>query len=122
MRIQLLGIYPVEAPERCHLIELLVLDHIGPVDLIQFTQETPSQPRSNWQVPYEERVLDSTGTKDLLGPYPEIIADGSPLRLIFFFHFLDLEKSLITPAGEIALPEPIEQPDRLSFLKYVNPD
>ena len=122
MRVDILGIYPVDAPEPCHLIELMVRDYTGVLDVGAFTQERLGQPTSNWQVPWDERVLSPDGSRDLLGPFPaKIQSDGTPLRLAFFFHYLDLRRPLITPAGELALRAPQEMPDRLAFLTYEGP-
>ena|SRR6266496_732355 len=122
MRIELLGVYPVEALEPCHLVELLIQGHVGRVDLSDFTQEMPKQPQSNWQVPWDERVLNADGSQARSGRYPrEVFADGTPLRLVFFFHFLDFSRPLMTPAGEVILRSPEERPQRLAFLKYESP-
>lgn len=122
MQIDVLGIYSVEAPEPCHLIELLIRGHVGLVNVGAFAQERPGQPRNNWQVPWDERVLDSEGCKDVLGQFPsETRSDGKPLRLIFFFHYLDFDRPLITPAGELMLQAPEERPERLAFLEYESP-
>ena len=122
MVIDVLGIYPVEAPEPCHVVELMIRGHVGVLDVGAFTQERPGQPPSNWQVAWDERVLSADGTKDLLGQFPnKIESDGSPLRLAFFFHYLDFDRPLITPAGELALQAPEEKPDRLAFLNYESP-
>jgi hypothetical protein len=122
MRIDVLGIYAVEATEPCHLLELLIRDHVGPVDMSQFTQAVPGQPRSLWQVPWDERVLTADGSNDRCGRFPsKIVADGAPLRLTFFFHYLDLKKPLATPAGEIELQNSEPRPRRLAFLEYESP-
>jgi hypothetical protein len=122
MVIDILGIYPVESPEQCHVVELMIRGHVGVLDFGAFTQERPGEPRSNWQVPWDERVLSVDGTKDLLGQFPsKIESDGKPLRLTFFFHYLDFDHPLITPAGELALQSPEDRPDRLAFLNYESP-
>jgi hypothetical protein len=122
MVIDVLGIYPVEAPEPCHIIELMIREHIGVLDVGAFTQESPDQPPSNWQVPWDERILNADGTKDVLGQFPaQIKADGTPLRLVFFFHYLDFHRPLMTPTGKLALEPPVEKPDRLAFLEYESP-
>jgi hypothetical protein len=43
----------------------------------------------------------------------------APARVAFFFHFLRLDRPLLTPAGPILLPPPTPRPDRLRFLTYV---
>jgi hypothetical protein len=122
MIVDVLGIYPVEAPEPCHIIELMIRGHVGVLRMGAFTQESRGQPRSNWQVPWDERVLSADGTKDMLGPFPSRIeCDGTAVRLAFFFHYLDCDRPLITPAGELALKAPQERPERLAFLAYNSP-
>lgn len=123
MRCEIKGIYAVEAAERCRLVEVVITDHAGPVDLLQFTQEIPGQPRANWQVPWDERVLDDEGTQDVAGRFSrEIVAHDRPLRLAFFMHDLDPARPLMTPAGAVALPPAEPRPPRLSFLQYESPD
>ena len=104
MRCEIKGIYSVEAAEPCYLVEVVIAEHAGPVDLIQFTQAVPGQPRSNWQVPWDERLL--LGTKD---------------RWAFFFHYLDLSRPLLTPAGRVAVPVPTPMPAHLADVEYESP-
>lgn len=122
MKIEIIGVYPVdEAQEPCHLIELQITEHSGPIDVGAFTQEWPGKPKSSWQVAWDERVLNPEGTEDQLGKFPRnIVADGS-LRLTFYLHYLSVDRPLITPAGEIPIPTPSKRPARLNFLKYMVP-
>jgi hypothetical protein len=121
MQIDVIGAYPVEAPESCHLVEIIVREHRGPIDVGSFTQHISGRPQDSWQVPWDERILDANGNKQLLERFPrDIIADG-PLRLAFFFHYLRFDRPLITPAGEVALPPPTKRPDRLAFIEYESP-
>jgi hypothetical protein len=120
MHVSVVGVYPVES---CHLVEVLIRHHTGILDIGGFTQEVPGQPRGNWQAPWDERVLDSDGTKDIAGRFPRnIVADGTPLRVAFFLHFVDFKTPLITPAGAVDLPDPEPRPQRLAFLDYDAPD
>jgi hypothetical protein len=123
--IEIVGVYPIEAREPVHLIEIQVKNSKGVFDVGKFTQEVPNTPKSNWQVPYDEKILDPTGEK--------IVADGflatgkrelwtGNVRMAFFFHYLDLSQPLKTPFGDIALPHETEKPRRLSAIKYVAPD
>jgi hypothetical protein len=115
------GVYPVpEAEEPCHLIDVVVRDASGPIALSDFTQEIPGQPRENWQVPYDDRILDDTGR--LLADTFE--AERKPdlwtgdVRLIFFFHYLDVDKPLLTPFGPATVPQPTERPEPLRIIQY----
>jgi hypothetical protein len=58
------------------------------------------------QVPYDEQVISES--------------DGKA-RVAFFFHYLDLSKPLLTPAGTLALPPPKKIPARLKDIVYEAP-
>lgn len=121
MRISFVGVYPVDAPEPCHLIELLISDCVGVIDVRDFTQEVPGQSQDYWQAPWDERVLDATGQHDLLGRFPQQINAHGEVRIAFFFHHLDFTRPLATPAGPVSVPAPSDRPDRLKFLLYEEP-
>ena len=102
--MRIVGVHPVDAPEPCHLVEAQ-LDVPDP-DYAwgDVTQEEPGQPRSNWQVPYDERPLD-----DAAG------------RWAFFFHYVDFRRPLLTPDGPVALPEPSPVREHLKHIQYEEP-
>jgi hypothetical protein len=123
-KLEILGVYPIEAQEPVHIVELVIHNSKGKVDLFKITQELPGQPASNWQVPYDEKFLDEEGQKVIADDYqvrsmPEIW--NGEVRLVFFFHYLDLRKKLLTPFGKIRLPKESPKPDRLSFIEYTAP-
>ncbi|WP_442484077.1 hypothetical protein [Aeoliella sp. SH292] len=122
MKIDIIGVYRVKSRQPCHLIELHISNHRGPLDVGAFTQEWPDKDRGSWQCPWDERVLDSEGKSDLLGQYPRNIVVDEELRLTFFMHYLNWDFPLITPAGELELPDSCEPPARLSFIQYEEPD
>jgi len=97
------GVHPFEAPEPCHLIEA-ELTHYSSFDWGDVTQEVPDQPRSNWQAPWDERPLDEAKTK-----------------WVFFFHYLDLHRPLLTPEGSIELPRVSPLPEHLVKVEYESP-
>jgi hypothetical protein len=55
--IEIIGVYPVEAPKSVHLIELWVRSAQGIFNVGDFTQEIRTQPRDNWQTAYDELIL-----------------------------------------------------------------
>jgi len=121
MRIDVIGVYPVEeSHEPCHLVELIIHGH-GQFRVGDVTQEAPDQPSTNWQVPYDEHFVDADGGVgapiDLGAP----IHLNGPKRIAFFFHCLALDRPLLTPAGAITLPTPSSRPPRLLFLRYEPP-
>jgi hypothetical protein len=105
-RAKIIGVHPVEADEPVHLIELLVEGDGGAFDCDDVTQEVGDQPKSNWQVPYDVRVLEES--------------DGG-IRYAFFFHYTDLKKPLLTPAGPVQLPKPTNQPAHLMDIENESP-
>jgi hypothetical protein len=115
MRIEVIGVYPIPAPEPCHLVEVLIAGG-KPADVVaSITQETAGQPRNNWQVPYDEHYLTADGTK------PEEFAPVSEDRVAFFFHYLDLRRPLLSAGGALQLPAPSSCPARLEFIRYEPP-
>src|SRR5260370_39982250 len=107
MRVKIAGVYAIEADEPVHLIEISIEG--GDVDGFDFgevTQEIPDTPKMNWQVPYDEQVISESDRK---------------ARVVFFFHYLDLNKPLLTPAGALALPPPKKIPPRLRGIVYEAP-
>jgi hypothetical protein len=121
--VEVVGVYPVEGAERCHLIEIRITDSDGRFELFGFTQAT-DDPRSEWQVPYDEKLLDPGGTRverDLWDHRHDENLWRGDLRLVFFFHFLEVDEPLLTPWGSVELPPPSQLPERLSMINYENP-
>ncbi len=102
--ITILGVHYVDAPEPCYLVEVQLDPPETDYNWDEVTQELPGEPQDNWQVPLDERPLDNTGT-----------------RWAFFFHYLDFNKPLLTPNGQIALPALSPMPEHLSNIEYEGP-
>lgn len=102
-QVKIIGIHPVAADERVHLIELLIEGDVGDFDIGEVTQEVADQPKSNWQSPYDERVLEESTQR---------------ARCAFFFHYLDFNKPLLTPAASLPLSKPTKAPARLRDIEY----
>jgi hypothetical protein len=119
-RLTIIGVHPVaEAAEPCHLLEIRI-DHCSEsFDLGDITQELTGQPRTNWQVPYDEHLLDEGGNDGRPCVGEKLV--GSSARVAFFFHDLDPRLPLLTPAGPVALPEETPLPTRLRFMRYERP-
>jgi hypothetical protein len=123
MRYELLGVHVVDdAPDPCHLIELrLIAEHPGEaLDLALVTQESADGHRdpAAWEKPYDPHLLDEEGTagRPVEGGEQRLVV--APARVAFFFHFLRLDRPLLTPAGPRLLPRPTPRPARLVFLRY----
>jgi hypothetical protein len=115
-RVEPVGVHPVEADEPCHLVELLIYDVDGPFDIGSFTQETPGEPEHNWQVPWDEVVLDGAGEAVISDP-----SWSGVIRIAFFFHCLNQHRPLTTPFGDVVLPLQAPRPQRLASLQYEAP-
>lgn len=118
------GVHEVDADEPCHLVEVLIDGAEGPLEIAAFTQPVQGMDRSNWQVPWQEVLLDVAGVNVLAGPH---LSDqdhehwrGS-VRLAFFFHYLDLKHDLQSPVGPLVLPALSARPERLAQLRYEAP-
>ncbi len=126
--VKIVGVYSVPGSGDVSLVEVDVDRPPSSVDIAKFTQEEPDVDRANWQVPYDERYLSGDGTREIgerwaMGWHPQPGVDEPPTtRLVFYFHFLDAHRPLITPDGEAPLPNPEPPPDRLSFVEYEPPD
>jgi len=103
---KVIGVHPVQADEPVHLVELLIEGDVTEFDIGDVTQEVPGQPKSNWQVPYDERVIEESGEK---------------MRYAFFFHYLDFKKPLLTPAGALSVPKATKAPAHLKDIEYESP-
>jgi hypothetical protein len=122
--VEVVGVYAVpEAPEPCHLVEVVVRDSPG-FDPAEFVQPDPDQPKENWQTAYDERALNENGDRTLteafeLSGRPELL-EGD-VRLTFFMHYLDLARPLLTPFGPVDLAAPTMRPERLRVIEYEEP-
>ena len=122
-RVQIIGVHPVKTDDICHLIELVVKDLNGPIDMCQFTQPVDGQPQSSWQVPYMDQFLNKDGT-EIIGDvmyhgndYPNLWVGD--VRFAFFIYFLDFEKPLQTPFGPVNLSKPSKMPKRLKMVEFI---
>ena len=105
-QLRIVGVHAVDAPVPCCLVELAVARSLEPLDFGAISQELSGQPRANWQVPWDERLLAQT-------------ADES--RWAFFFHNLDCTRPMLTPAGQVDVPVPTPVPDHLQGISYEPP-
>jgi hypothetical protein len=120
MRIEIIGVYAI-TEANCHLIEVRILDHFGPIEMAEFTQQN-SYENVGWQVAWDERILNSAGTKDIGGKFPTEILVNGEARIVFYMHYLDFNMPLKTPIGRLKLPDASLYPKRLAFLRYDPPN
>lgn len=116
--------YPVDAPEPVHLIEVLLRRLDAPIDLAEFAQPSETQSPDNWQAAYDERILSTDGEHVLWNPWVDSVPDEAwigDVRMTFFMHYLDERASLTTPFGDVALPVPSPLPERLASIRYEAP-
>jgi len=122
--VEIVGVYPIDADEPVHLVEIIVHDADGDFDIGAITQEMPDTVRSNWQSPYDEQILSPDGTSVLANRFDaEDQTDHwkGDVRLVFFFHYLELSKPLTTPFGLVPLTTESPVPTRLSSIRYEQP-
>jgi hypothetical protein len=104
--IYIVGVHPVEADEPVHLIEIALAGSVGNFSFGAVTQESPGQPESNWQVAYDEQELSQSGNES---------------RYVFFFHYLDFTRPLLTSMGPVPIPKPTPRPEHLHHIEYFQP-
>jgi hypothetical protein len=98
--MRIIGVHPVEGAEGCYLIEALITDATTQPDFGRITQPHLRRDRSNWQVPYDEKLLDDDGESVLADLFLTRVDDWPDrARVSFFFHDLDVERSLGTSYG-----------------------
>jgi hypothetical protein len=105
-RVTVMGVHPKETNEPVHLIEIEIEGAADQFDFGDITQEDPDRPRENWQAAYDERDLGQSNGRR---------------RFAFFFHYLDLDKPLLTSFGPVGLPEPTPMPAHLQAIEYEAP-
>lgn len=114
--MKLIGIYNVSSHDDINLIEMEFNCKPSSLDLMQITQENTSLPKSEWQVPYEEKYLNDVGDTVIGDMYSCDDIDADKTRVCFFMFYVDWSKPLITPYGKISLPKPTNMPVRLSSI------
>ena len=120
MRIEVIGVYPLELAEQpCHLVELRVADHHGSFDVGTLLQPRADGNSALEQAPYLEHVLDESGTSGVQ-PFGDINVSGHA-RIAFFMHYLEENWRLRFKEGVVELPQPIPLPERLQFIEYYAP-
>lgn len=116
--IAVVGVYELPDAPDALLIEVASPDSPDDLDVAAFTQEEPGQPEDNWQVPWMEQWLDPSGDSIVSEPFDPPPDNLASSRLVFFLHYVVLDRPLRTPAGPIALPAPTDLPPRLAGIEY----
>jgi hypothetical protein len=123
MKLEVIGVHPVpEAPDPCHLIDLSIetrLDREGRdhFDVTSITQAGEGLPTA-WQRPQDVYLVDRVGGGGRLLDPGELATLVVPARFAFFFHFLRLDRPLLTPVGPLWLPAATSRPLALQFIRY----
>lgn len=120
---KVLGVYKVKGHDEVHLVEVEGDAPGADIEMPSFTQAVAGEPRENWQVPYDEKLLTPDG-EDIAADLfmgDDLVGSG-PFRLAFFFHDLDLAAPLETPFGDVDLPSPEKMPRHLrKLIPYESP-
>jgi len=120
--VEVIGVHPVRGVPSCFLIEAVIEGPSDVPDFGQFTQPMADRPRSEWQVAYDERLLDDMGERvvsDVFLRRPATWPEQA--RVAFYFHSLDVQRPLVIPYGGVTLPPPGDAQERLAFLRYEAP-
>lgn len=112
---ELVGIYKIEGADSVNLIELLFEEEINDFNPGEITQEIRNQDKLNWQTAYDVKYLNLSGTK-LIGDDFNKPKELLSFRVVFFFHYLDISKPMISQYGQINLTKVKELPERLERL------
>ena len=116
------GVYTVDENPEVHVIELTFDHPPDKIDVGQITQEIQGRGKGNWQSPWDEKYLDENGEK-VIGDYFDIPQGQAKTRLVFYFHFVDFDKPLLTQLGQVSLARPTTLPSRLrDLIRYEKPD
>jgi hypothetical protein len=120
--VEVIGVHPVPDVPECFLIEVVIEGSTAVPDFGKFAQSIADRPRSEWQVAYDEQLLNDEGERVLtdVSLHPPSVWPRRA-RVAFYLHVLNLDRPLATPFGEVTLPRPSDVPARLAFLKYEAP-
>lgn len=123
--IEIHGIYAIDAPYPCHIVELSIRDCTEEcMQLKGITYPVTVEGRRTEQAPFCEHYLSLDGN-EILGnsgygwDHPEIWSGD--LRVAFLMHFLEPDGKINTPCGPMTIPPASVRPKRLASLKYVSP-
>jgi hypothetical protein len=85
---------------------LQISGDIDEFDFEQVTQELAGEPSSNWQVAYDEMLLERV---------------GNTARFAFYFHYLRADQPILTSFGPAHVPRETPLPRHLEHLHYEPP-
>jgi hypothetical protein len=105
--IRVVGVHPVTASEPAWLIQAQISTPFDEIDWNSITQPVPDKDQSFWQVAYDKHPLSIPG--------------GDQMFVVFFFHYLNLDRPLESAYGPLSFPEPTPVPAHLRFVKYEAP-
>ena len=119
------GVYPIDAPQPCYIVELTIRDCESELQFSQVLFDANVPPCGvRTQAPFEEQFLSPDGST-ILGnsrygwTNPEVWQGDC--RLVFLMHYLVVGDSLRTPFGNVPIPDFTDKPDRLRDVVYVSP-
>jgi hypothetical protein len=124
-RIELHGIYNVDAPYLCHLVEISIFGCTKECEELHgIVYPVTVGGRKTEQSPFCEHYL-SLVNGEILGNFtyawdhPEIWL--SDLRVAFLMHFLEPGRKIDTPCGTLTIPPASVMPKRLATIQYLSP-
>ena len=119
--MEIIGVHPVDGVD-CFLIEAVIAGVTTQPDFGQVTQPSERLAQPDWQVAYNEVLLDADGASVVADLLQTTVSDWpAQARVAFFLHHLDIERPIRTPFGDVIAPQPTARPDRLTMIEYEAP-
>ena len=124
-KVTINGIYDVNAPEPCHIVDLTIHDATTVCERLKgIVYNVVVDHRATEQAPFGEHYL-SVNDGSILGDYrygwEHLEIWNGDVRVAFLMHFLEPGRNITTPYGLVAIPEATAKPARLASLKYESP-
>jgi hypothetical protein len=123
--VRIHGIYAVDAPDPCHLVELSIVDCTKECERLSgISYSVMAYGRRTEQAPFCVHYL-SIENGEIIGDfsygwdYPDIWL--SNVRVAFLMHFLEPGRNIQTPYGAVKIPDATIIPKRLATIEYESP-
>ena len=105
------------------IVEMIIKKPLREIDIGKITQTSETLPRDSWQAVYDEVFLNESGT-EVIDEKDVRNGEHEAVRFFFFFHYLDFDKPILTPFGDVPIPvsKPTKKPKRLEGkIEYHEP-
>lgn len=100
------------------LVEVLVSDAEADLNVMDFVQENPRLPPTDWQAAWAEAFLSADGQRLLVKRWAPLPQNHTTFRVAFFIHEWQAGGRLVTSYGNVPGAQPGPMPDRLRELVF----